>query len=108
MRGRCSGSTVVQMSGLMEALFDGRSPILERSALRDASAEGERRFWLLRELQRMLERAADDAPLLICLDDMQWADSGTASCASHIWYHRWLTGKSVRAALSRPLVAGLG
>jgi DNA-binding CsgD family transcriptional regulator len=73
------GDSVVQMSVLMEALFDGPSPILERAALRDAHTSPEQRYWLLQDLEAMLERAALEAPLLVCLDDLQWADSGTAA-----------------------------
>ena len=73
------GDTVVQMSVLMEALFEGPSPILERSALGDAHASPEQRYWLLQDLEALLEGAALNGPLLICLDDVQWADSGTAA-----------------------------
>ncbi len=73
------GDTVVQLSVLMEALFEGPSPILERSALGDAHASPEQRYWLLQDLEALLEGAALDGPLLICLDDVQWADSGTAA-----------------------------
>ena len=73
------GDTVVQMSVLMEALFEGVSPILERSALGDAHASPEQRYWLLQDLEALLEAAALNGPLLICLDDVQWADSGTAA-----------------------------
>src|SRR5207244_818103 len=38
------GDSVVQMSVLMEALFDGPSPILERAALRDAHTSPEQRY----------------------------------------------------------------
>ncbi len=71
--------TVVQLSVLMEALFEGSSPILERATLRDAHASPEQRYWLLQDLEALLERAALDAPLLVCLDDLQWADSGTSA-----------------------------
>ena len=73
------GDTVVQLSVLMEALFEGPSPILERSALGDAHASPEQRYWLLQDLEALLEGAALDGPLLVCLDDVQWADSGTAA-----------------------------
>ena len=71
--------TVVQLSVLMEALFEGPSPILERTALGDTHASPEQRYWLLQDLEMLLERAALDAPLLVCLDDLQWADSGTSA-----------------------------
>jgi DNA-binding CsgD family transcriptional regulator/alkylhydroperoxidase/carboxymuconolactone decarboxylase family protein YurZ len=73
------GDTVVQLSVLMEALFEGPSPILERTALGDAHASPEQRYWLLQDLEALLEGAALNRPLLICLDDAQWADSGTAA-----------------------------
>ncbi len=71
--------TVVQLAALMEALFDGPSPILERRALGDAHASPEQRYWLLQDLEALLEGAALKGPLLVCLDDVQWADSGTAA-----------------------------
>jgi DNA-binding CsgD family transcriptional regulator len=71
--------TVVQLSVLMEAMFEGPSPILERTALGDAHASPEQRYWLLQDLETLLEGAALKGPLLVCLDDVQWADSGTAA-----------------------------
>jgi DNA-binding CsgD family transcriptional regulator len=73
------GDSMVQLSAMMEALFEGRAPILERAALRDAHASPEQRYWLLQDLEALLERAASESPLLVCLDDVQWADSGTAA-----------------------------
>ncbi len=73
------GDTVVQFSVLMEALFEGRSPVIERAALGDAHSSPEQRYWLLQDLEALLERAALAGPVLVCLDDVQWADSGTAA-----------------------------
>ena len=73
------GDSVVQLSALMEALFAGPSPILGRGGLGDAHTSPEQRYWLLQDLEALLERAALEAPLLVCLDDLQWADSGTAA-----------------------------
>src|SRR6202030_1745383 len=42
-------------------------------------AHPEQRFWLLHDLQELLERGAHDSPLLIAIDDCHWADSGTAA-----------------------------
>jgi predicted ATPase len=70
---------VVDLAVLMEALFDGDPPLLDRAALSDVHASPEQRFWLLQDIQTLLEQAALDEPLLICLDDLQWADSGTAA-----------------------------
>jgi DNA-binding CsgD family transcriptional regulator len=73
------GDSVAQLSALMEALFAGPSPILGRAGLGDAHTSPEQRYWLLQDLEALLERAALEAPLLVCLDDLQWADSGTAA-----------------------------
>ena len=70
---------VVQLFALLEALFDGPSPILARAALGDAHKSPEQRYWLLQDLEALLERAALDAPLLVCLDDLQWADNATVA-----------------------------
>ena len=71
--------SVVELAALMEALFEGDPPLVEGAALRDIHAAPEQRFWLLQDIQALLEQAALNHPLLICLDDMQWADSGTAA-----------------------------
>jgi len=37
----------------------------------------DQRYWLLQELEALLEEAALQAPLLLLIDDVQWADSAT-------------------------------
>jgi len=73
------GDSMVELATLMVALFDGPDPILDRAELPDLRALPEQRYWLLQDLQGLLERAALETPLLICLDDLQWADGGTAA-----------------------------
>ncbi len=73
------GGGVVELAPLMTALFEGSHPLLERSGLPELRSLPEERYWLLHDLQAMLERSALDGPLLISLDDLQWADSGTAT-----------------------------
>ena len=70
---------VVELAPLMTALFDGSHPLLERTGWQKLHSLPEQRYWLLQDLQALLERAALDGPLLISLDDQQWADSGTAA-----------------------------
>jgi DNA-binding CsgD family transcriptional regulator len=67
----------VDLAPVYEALFDGDTPLLDRTALGDIHTSPRQRFWLLRDIETLLEKAAQDTPLLICLDDLQWADSGT-------------------------------
>jgi DNA-binding CsgD family transcriptional regulator len=71
------GDASVELAVLMDALFGGPEPLLERSALGDSHASREQRYWLLQDIQALLEQSALRQPILICLDDLQWADSGT-------------------------------
>ena len=70
---------MVELATLMAALFDGPDPILDRADLPDSRTLPEQRYWVLQDLQGLLERAARQTPLLICLDDLQWTDGGTAA-----------------------------
>src|SRR5216683_1064297 len=68
---------VVPMAPLMSACFGGHAPLLDRDDLSALRVLGEDRYWVLLELEALLERAALEHPMLICLDDLQWADAGT-------------------------------
>ena len=70
------GHSSVELAVLMEALFGGAESLVERAALGSRDRSREEPFWLLQDLQTLLERAALRQPLLICLDDVQWADPG--------------------------------
>jgi DNA-binding CsgD family transcriptional regulator len=72
-----TGDAAVELAVLMAALFEGNEPLLDRSAVRYTHASGEQRYWILQDIQTLLEHAARSRPILICLDDLQWADSGT-------------------------------
>lgn len=72
-------ASAVEMGSLLQAVASGADPLIARSALRDLPSAPGQRFWLLQDLTLLLERAAVEAPLLICLDDAQWADNGTVS-----------------------------
>jgi AAA ATPase domain len=73
------GESVVELAVLLSALFDGHATLLDRRELTNLRALTEQRFWVLQESQHMLERAALEAPIMITIDDVQWADSGTAA-----------------------------
>ena len=44
------GDVVVELAVLMDALFGGRGPLLERSALGDSHASREQRYWMLQDI----------------------------------------------------------
>lgn len=73
------GETMVELAALLATLFDGAEPLLDAGDLTGFRAQSDQRFWLLRDLQQLLERAALDSPLLISIDDAQWADGGTVA-----------------------------
>src|SRR5882762_8717219 len=74
-----SSETMVELATLLAALFDGAEPLLDPREFTTLHAPPEQRFWLLRDLQALLERAALESPLLIAMDDAHWVDAGTAA-----------------------------
>jgi DNA-binding CsgD family transcriptional regulator/tetratricopeptide (TPR) repeat protein len=70
------GHSAVELAVLLEALFGGAESLLERAALGSRDSSREELFWLLQDLQTLMEHAALAQPLLVCLDDVQWADAG--------------------------------
>lgn len=78
-RGGAEPGDAVELAPLMDALFDGDPAPLERGALSELPAGPEQRYWLLEELQALIERAALHRPIFLALDDLQWADAGTAA-----------------------------
>lgn len=84
----------VQMAPLLEALFGGETPPLDRSQLESLKAFSDQPYWLMLELGELLEVRARSGPLLICLDDMQWADPGSLSAV------RSLTSQTVGSPIA--------
>jgi DNA-binding CsgD family transcriptional regulator len=73
------GARAAEMGTIIAALCGGSEPVLPRSAARGLAAAPGQRYWMLREVHQLLEQAATAQPLLLCLDDIHWADSGTLS-----------------------------
>ena len=72
------GDRFVPMGTLLDALFSDTGGVLPAAAVPQLPSGPEQRYWLLQELEALLEREALAGPMLICLDDLQWADRGTA------------------------------
>ena len=82
----------VYLAPLLEALFQGKQPLLDRvAALESVEDQG---YWLVLELWELLEARAKSGPMLICLDDLQWADLGTLSAV------RGLTSQTAGSPIS--------
>jgi DNA-binding CsgD family transcriptional regulator len=77
-RGAAEQHRRLELDALFDALFDGDKPLVPRDALSDLHASPEQRFWLLQDIQALIEEAALRDPLLICLDDLHWAGDGCA------------------------------
>ncbi len=73
------GDSIVEMAPLMDALVGGEDPLIDRAGIAQLPVGPERRYWFLEEAQALLQRAALDRPLVIVIDDVQWADNGTAA-----------------------------
>ena len=69
----------VPLGPILDALVSAGQPPLALARLHELSRSPDQRFWLLREIQEALEKAARRAPLLVVVDDLQWADAATPS-----------------------------
>src|SRR5208282_3868948 len=68
---------VVPLGPLLDALVVADDPPVDPDVLRELSRSPDQRFWFLREVQECLEKAALRSPMLITVDDLQWADAAT-------------------------------
>ena len=86
----------VPLGAILDALVSTDDPPVDPARLHELSQSPDQRFWLVRELQESLEKAAHRAPLLVVVDDLQWADAASASAlvtlSSRLATHRisWL------------------
>jgi predicted ATPase len=69
--------SVMPLAPLLSACFGGSSPLLDHADLSVLRSSGADRYWQLLELEKLLEHAAVEHPILICLDDLHWADAST-------------------------------
>src|SRR5205814_664629 len=65
---------IAPLSPLLRALRAAEPPVLGDTALADLGEQEGSRFWLLNRLGEMIEEFATSRPLVIVVDDAQWAD----------------------------------
>src|SRR5580693_4150469 len=75
-RGAAEPGRPIELGALFDALFEGDPPLADRRALNDVHASSEFLFWLLQDVQSLIEEAALKDPVLICLDDLHWGGTG--------------------------------
>ncbi len=69
----------VPFDPLLAAVLDARPPLVSAETARTLRLPPELHYWVIHDLQDVLERAAMEAPLLVVIDDLQWADAGTVA-----------------------------
>ncbi|MFH7333996.1 ATP-binding protein [Streptomyces sp. KHY 26] len=66
---------VVPLSSLATCVLHGEEPFLSGDVLVDLARRHDQRIWLVERLAEAIEARAARVPVLIALDDAQWADS---------------------------------
>jgi DNA-binding NarL/FixJ family response regulator len=107
------------MGALLDSLIGGAEPILAPASFRDLRTLPELRYWLIQEIEEMLERLASEHPMVVVVDDLQWADSSSVAALEALTLRLsslpigWLTAvrsteasADLRAMLARLYAAG--
>jgi DNA-binding SARP family transcriptional activator/tetratricopeptide (TPR) repeat protein len=67
------------LAGVFPALGGDHQPASE--------AVGAQRYWVHQAVRSLLEAVAGDRGLVLCLDDLHWADEGTCELVEHLLRH---------------------
>ncbi|MFD7713306.1 AAA family ATPase [Streptomyces sp. NPDC059786] len=65
---------IVPLSSLAACVLHGDRPLLSGDAFADLARHHDQRIWLVERLAEVIEARAGSVPVLIALDDVQWAD----------------------------------
>ena len=68
------GDQIAPGAPLLVSLRSGRQPLLRGEAFAGLAALYDKPLWLVDRISALLEELAVDAPVLIAIDDVQWAD----------------------------------
>jgi len=66
--------SMVPLSSLAACVFRGDRPLVSGEAFVDLAHNHDQRIWLVERVAEAIEARANSGPVLIALDDMQWAD----------------------------------
>ncbi|MDB5027436.1 MAG: putative HTH-type transcriptional regulator, partial [Candidatus Eremiobacteraeota bacterium] len=74
------GDQIAPMAQLLLALRAGKKPLLSDAAFAELTPLRDQPVWLIDRIIGALEERALQAPVLVVVDDVQWADRLTLSC----------------------------
>jgi predicted ATPase len=75
-RGATDPGRVIELGALFDALFEGDPPLADRRALNDVHASSEFLFWLLQDVQSLIEEAVSSAARAM-------REPGSRTCSGH-------------------------
>lgn len=70
---------VIPHGPILDGVRKGPTPLLSATVLAQLPIGPEQGYWLRNELEARLQEVALVQPVLVCVDDLQWCDSGTLS-----------------------------
>nr|WP_296068020.1 AAA family ATPase [uncultured Actinoplanes sp.] len=79
LRAEATRGGAAPLTPLLAATLGANPPVADAEALRALSEGVGTAYWLLHDLRCALMAAAEAGPLVIVLDDLQWADADTAA-----------------------------
>lgn len=82
---------IAAMAPLLSALRSGREPLLSHQAFAALAPIRDQQLWLVDHLVDELETRALSGPVLVCVDDFQWADHSSAFAFRASWTPRRLS-----------------
>jgi DNA-binding CsgD family transcriptional regulator len=79
LRAEAARGGAAPLAPLLAAILGADPPVVDADAVRALSEGVGTAYWLLHDLRSALMTAAEAGPLVIVLDDLQWADADTVA-----------------------------